>query len=109
MPRGGQLRDPERNHQAGKGYDQATGIGSVNVTNLINQWTTVAFNPTTTTFSISPTSAVHGSPVTVSGTDTPNNGSGIPTGPVWLTQYRERQSPRGWKGECLGASVYGSR
>ena len=75
-------------YQAGKGYDQATGLGSVNVTNLINQWNTVTFSPTTTTFSIGQTPVVHGSPVNVSGTVTPNNGSGIPTGPVWLTQYQ---------------------
>lgn len=88
MPGEANYGTPSATYQAGKGYDQATGLGSVNVTNLINQWTTVAFNPTTTTFSISPTSAVHGSPVNVSGTVTPNNGSGIPTGPVWLTQYQ---------------------
>ena len=75
-------------YQAGKGYDQATGLGSVNVTNLINQWNTVTFSPTTTTFSISPTTAVHGSPVNVSGSVTPNSGTGTPTGPVWLTQYQ---------------------
>lgn len=75
-------------YQAGTGYDQATGLGSVNVTNLINQWSTVTFSPTTTTFSITPTTAVHGSPVNVSGTVTPNSGTGTPTGSAWLTQYQ---------------------
>jgi Pro-kumamolisin, activation domain/Bacterial Ig-like domain (group 3) len=74
-------------YQTGKGYDQATGLGSVNVTSLINQWNTVTFSPTTTAFTISPTTAVHGSPVNVMGTVTPNSGTGIPSGPVWLTQY----------------------
>jgi len=74
-------------YQAGTGYDQATGLGSVNVTNLINQWSSVTFSPTTTTFSISPTTAVHGSPVNVSGTVTPNSGTGTPSGSVWFTQY----------------------
>jgi hypothetical protein len=69
---------------SGKGYDQATGLGSVNVTNLLNQWSTVTFNPTATTFSISPTTAVHGDPLTVSGSVTPNSGTGTPTGVVWL-------------------------
>ena len=73
-------------YQTGKGYDQATGLGSVNVTSLINQWNTVTFSPTTTAFSISPTTAVHGSPVNVMGAVTPNSGTGIPSGPVWLTQ-----------------------
>jgi len=71
-------------YQSGKGYDLATGLGSVNVTNLINQWNTVSFSPTQTTFSISPLTAVHGSPFNVSGNVTPNSGTGIPTGSVWL-------------------------
>jgi hypothetical protein len=71
-------------YQSGKGYDLATGLGSVNVTNLINQWNTVTFSPTTTTFSISPTSAVHGSPLNVAGTVTPNNSGTVPSGVVWV-------------------------
>ena len=73
-------------YTSGKGYDLATGLGSVNVTNLINQWSTVTFSPTTTMFSISPTSAVHGSPLNVAGTVTPNSGTATPTGSVWLVQ-----------------------
>ncbi len=75
-------------YQASQGYDQATGLGSVNVTNLIDQWSTVSFSPTTTTFSMSPTSAVHGSPIHVSGTVAANSGTGIPTGPVWVSLYQ---------------------
>jgi hypothetical protein len=73
-------------YQSGKGYDQATGLGSVNVTNLINQWNTVTFSPTTATFSISPTTAAHGSPLNVAVNVTPNSGTGIPSGVVWLVQ-----------------------
>jgi hypothetical protein len=73
-------------YQAGTGYDLATGLGSVNVTNLVNQWNTVTFNPTSTIFSISPTTAVHGSPLNAAGTVTSNSGTGIPSGPVWLVQ-----------------------
>jgi hypothetical protein len=72
-------------YQSGKGYDMATGLGSVNVTNLINQWSTVTFSPTSTTFSINPTSFVHGSAVNVSGTVTPNSGTGTATGTIWVT------------------------
>lgn len=74
-------------YQSGKGYDLATGLGSVNVTNLVNQWNTVTFSPTSTTFSISPTSAVHGSTVNVSGNVTPSTGTGTATGVVWFSQY----------------------
>jgi hypothetical protein len=72
-------------YQSGKGYDLATGLGSVNVTNLISQWKTVTFSPTSTTFSISPTSFVHGAAVNVSGTVIPNSGTGTATGVIWLT------------------------
>jgi hypothetical protein len=73
-------------YPSGTGYDLATGLGSVNVTALINQWSTVTFNPTTTTFSISPTMATHGDPLNVSVSVTPNSGTGAPSGTVWLLQ-----------------------
>jgi Pro-kumamolisin, activation domain/Bacterial Ig-like domain (group 3) len=68
------------------GYDLATGLGSLNVTSLINQWTSVTFSPTTTTFSISPTSGVHGSPLNVTVSVAPNSGTGTPSGVVWLLE-----------------------
>jgi hypothetical protein len=69
-----------------KGYDLATGLGSVDVNNLITKWSTVTFSPTTTSFSMSPTSAVHGSPLNVTGTVAPSSGTSTPTGTVWLVQ-----------------------
>jgi hypothetical protein len=74
------------NYQSGVGYDQATGLGSVNVTTLINQWNALTFSPTATTFSISPTTATHGDPLNVSVNVTPNSGTGVPSGSVWLLQ-----------------------
>jgi len=73
-------------YQAGRGYDQATGLGSVNVTTLINQWNTVTFSPTTTAFILSPTTATHGDPLNVTVNVTPNSGTGKPSGAVWLLQ-----------------------
>ena len=70
--------------QAGSGYDLATGLGSVNVSNLLAQWNTVTFRSTSTTFSISPTNAVHGAPLNVTGAVTAN--SGTPSGVVWLLE-----------------------
>jgi hypothetical protein len=69
-------------YQSGAGYDLASGLGSVNVANLINNWNTVNFNSTTTTLSLSPTSFVHGSPVNVSVSVTGT--SGTPTGDISL-------------------------
>lgn len=65
------------------GYDLATGLGSVNVTNLVNKWSSVSFAPTTTTLtSLSPTTITHGQSVNV--TIGVTSKSGTPTGDVSL-------------------------
>lgn len=57
--------------QAGTGYDQATGLGSMNVANLVDAWAASTFTPTTTTLTLTPTSPAtlttipHGSSVGV--------------------------------------------
>jgi subtilase family serine protease len=67
------------------GYDMATGLGSVNVDNLVNQWASVTFTPSTTRLTnLSPASFTHGQPVSVSVTVAPQVGSGTPTGSVEL-------------------------
>lgn len=72
-------------YQAGPGYDMTTGLGSVNVANLVNQWSTVTFNPTTSTLGLNPTANItHGSAVNVNITVSPSSGTGIPTGDVSL-------------------------
>jgi hypothetical protein len=68
------------NYQAGAGYDMTTGLGSVNVANLVDQWGTVTFNPTTTTLGLTPViNITHGSPVTVNAAVAPSSGTGTPT------------------------------
>lgn len=48
------------------GYDLATGLGTVNVNNLVTKWSSATFTPTSTTItSVSPTSSTHGQTVTV--------------------------------------------
>lgn len=69
---------------AGIGYDMATGLGSVNVANLVNQWNSVTFVPTTTALTLSPTSITHGAPVSVTISVVPSSGTGIPSGDVSL-------------------------
>ena len=63
-------------------YDLATGLGSVNVANLVKNWGSVSFTPTTTTLSLSPTTITHGQPVNV--TINVSSSSGTPTGAVSL-------------------------
>ena len=76
-------------YQAGSGYDLATGLGSVNVANLITNWSAVTFSPTATQFTLNGgTTGVltitHGDSVAVNATVTPNSGTGTPTGNVAL-------------------------
>ncbi len=70
------------------GYDRATGLGSVNAANLVNEWTSVSFTPTTTTLSLSTTPATN--PITIAHGQSANvalnvtSASGTPTGDVSL-------------------------
>ena len=71
------------------GYDLATGLGSVNVTNLVNQWSSVSFAPTTTALSLmtspptSPITLTHSQPVSVN-IQVASASGGTPTGLVSL-------------------------
>ncbi|MBV8053244.1 MAG: Ig-like domain repeat protein [Acidobacteriaceae bacterium] len=66
------------------GYDLATGLGSVNVANLVNKWSSVTFSASKTAITItspaSPVTVTHGSPVSLDLTVTANGGT--PTGNV---------------------------
>jgi Big-like domain-containing protein len=64
-----------------------TGLGSVNVANLVNQWSTVTFNPTTTNFVVQATTIPHGFPVPFTVSVTPNSGTGVPTGDISVVAY----------------------
>jgi hypothetical protein len=76
---------PDADYQAGVGYDMTTGLGSVNVTNLVNQWSSVTFNPTTTTLTLTPmVNITHGSSVDVAIAVSPSSGTGKPSGDVSL-------------------------
>jgi subtilase family serine protease len=68
---------------AAPGYDFATGLGSVDVNNLVTKWSTIQFHPTTTTVvSVNPASPSHGQAVTINITVT--SASGTPKGDVAL-------------------------
>jgi hypothetical protein len=67
----------------GTGYDLATGLGSVNVANLIANWTTLALTGTTTTLA-GPASSTIGASVTFTGGITKSSGTATPTGIVLL-------------------------
>jgi hypothetical protein len=67
---------------AGTGYDLATGLGSVNVANLINKWSTPGLISTSATLSPSTVTGTVGTGVTLTGTVTKSSGSGTPSGVV---------------------------
>ena len=67
-------------YAAGLGYDQASGLGSVDANVLVNNWDAVTFQPTTTAVHLSSNSIVHGLPITVTTSVVSSSGSRIPTG-----------------------------
>jgi len=74
-------------YQSGVGYDLATGLGSVNVTNLVNGWANARSQATQiSSFTLMPTfNIMHGTtPVNFSVTVAPQVGTGTPTGDVSL-------------------------
>jgi hypothetical protein len=78
---------PTAQYQAGVGYDLATGLGSVNINNLVTQWNSVTFSPSTTTLVLNNNTAVnitHGQSVTGSVTVAQTSGTVVPTGDVVL-------------------------
>jgi subtilase family serine protease len=68
---------------AGTGYDLATGLGTVNVTNLLANWKSPSLIGTTVTLA-GPTSSTIGASVTFTGTVTKVSGTATPTGTVLL-------------------------
>jgi hypothetical protein len=75
-------------YPAGTGYDLATGLGSVNVTNLVNAWAGASFRPTTTSLKLNggttTVTVAHGASVNVAIGVAPNSGTGTPAGDVSL-------------------------
>jgi len=80
-PAAGQIAYP-----ASQGYDVATGIGSVNIANLVNNWQTAAsggitFTPTVTVTGTA-ASYTYGSPSAITYTATVSGSGSFPTGSV---------------------------
>jgi len=69
-------------YKASAGYDQATGLGALNIANLVNSWSTVTQTGTATTLTLGATRSVYGQPVNIAGSVTSTSGNGTPTGSV---------------------------
>lgn len=70
---------PEYNATAG--YNLATGLGTIDANNLVNDWNKITLATSSTTMTASQTSFAHGTAITISGAVT---GTGTPTGSVAL-------------------------
>ena len=82
----GETGYPSGVYAAATGYDLATGLGSVNVANLVSAWASATFNATTTTLTLNvdtvPITIDHGTSVAVGGTV--SSQSTMPSGDVSL-------------------------
>ncbi|MGC9159117.1 MAG: chitobiase/beta-hexosaminidase C-terminal domain-containing protein, partial [Terracidiphilus sp.] len=99
----------ESGYSAGAGYDQATGLGSVDVAKLLKYWNTVTFTPTSATLSVSPTSLMHGQTVTISGSVVPGSGSGTPSGSVALISNNALPHSTGIDDLVLAAGTFSAQ
>lgn len=89
---------------AAAGYDMATGLGSMNVNNLVTNWGSASTIATSTTLSLSPTTGItHGTNENVSVTVNvkPTSGTGVPTGDVALLATMSDGSTLGLDGFTL--------
>jgi hypothetical protein len=78
-------------YNSGVGYDLTTGLGSVNATNLVNNWKSVTFTPTVTLLRLNPSFIVHGQDVNVDVAVISNHGT--PSGQIALKT--DHQDPAG--------------
>jgi hypothetical protein len=81
-------------HDSTAGYDMVTGLGSIDIANLVNNWSSVNFSPTGTALTLdggtSTVTAVHGSPIQALAAVTALSGS--PTGDVSITGTQSNSS-----------------
>jgi uncharacterized protein (TIGR03437 family) len=72
-------------YAAGSGYDLATGLGSVDVNNMVTQWNGQPVNGTTTTLAANPSALSITSATTLTATVRASAGTTSPTGSVTFT------------------------
>ena len=72
-------------YSAGPGFDLATGLGSVDVYNLVTQWSATPAIAGTTTVVANPTSILTTGSTTLTATVSAGTGSATPTGSVFFT------------------------
>jgi hypothetical protein len=66
-------------YNTGYGYNLATGLGSVDITKLVNDWASVSFTSTSTSLSLDKTSFTHGANVNITAGVNPSAATGYVT------------------------------
>jgi hypothetical protein len=83
-----------KGHDSSAGYDMVTGLGSIDIANLVNNWSTAAFTPTTTTLTLNggtgAVTAVHGTSIQAIAGVTASAGN--PTGDVSIVGTQPNSS-----------------
>ena len=92
--------DSLQHYYAASGYDQASGLGSLDVNQLYNHWGRLTYAKSTTKLSLTPAAITHGQSVLADVTVTGNR---IPSGPVALVSSTTLPNNKG-----IGALVLGS-
>lgn len=90
-------------YPAGPGYDLASGLGSLDVNALLNNWNKITFNPTTTTLTLTPTTITHGQNIAAA-VNVTSSVSGTPTGSVALVTASPLPSNQGQTSLVLDAT-----
>ncbi|MBB6143656.1 hypothetical protein HNQ77_001605 [Silvibacterium bohemicum] len=90
------------------GYDLASGLGSVDVNQLVADWDRLTFENTRTALGASSTVLAHGQPVTLYTDVTGNRNGGTPTGNVALLTSLPQYASRGLGTVTLNAAGDGS-
>jgi trimeric autotransporter adhesin len=82
-------------YDATSGYDLATGLGSVDATQMVQNWSSITFKPTTTTLQLNGSSSslsiAHGTSVSVTAAVTSSGGT--PTGDIALVNSSSGTTP----------------
>jgi hypothetical protein len=99
----------ETGYNAATAYDLASGLGSVDIAQLIKSWTKATFTSTTTTFTINggtaPVSITHGQSVTLSASVA--GAGGTPTGDVAIIGNANQQADTSNSNSLAGFTLSG--
>jgi subtilase family serine protease len=91
-----------QNYAATSGYDLASGLGSVDVNQLLTDWSKIAFKPSATALTLSPTTLTHGATVTATATV---SGTGTPAGAVALVSSTTLPNNKGGASAQTGGNT----